>query len=188
MRCSLRVCAFVVASAIVTASANPAPAHPPDPFSAEYVVPTERELGSTAAQLRFVGGGAVSVAGDGMTAGLQGTIEVMTVARIGVRGSLQADVVSADEAPWTFAARVGPSLHLLPYRRVDLSLFVEGGAALVSPPGMELTLVPTLSPGIELDVWVSPWWFLSWQGQLDWHARPETSLRATGIASLGLAL
>ncbi len=46
-----------------------------------------------------------------------------------------------------FAAKAGPSLHILPYRVVDLSLFFEAGIAVVAPTSRHSAAMPVLGTG-----------------------------------------
>jgi hypothetical protein len=192
-RRAVRVSCFA-AITLVSLTAGAARAdHPPDPFAGEYRLPRAREVGTTAGQFRMIGSGVLALGGSAPELGLHGTLELMTFAYLGVRGSLQTTVLHADDEPLVAAARVGPSLHLLPYRRVDVSLFFEGGAALVKPRSTHLTAMPVLAPGLTLEVWLASWALIRLEGHLEWglyEAPPEASryLRYVGLMGLGFAL
>jgi hypothetical protein len=166
--------------------------HAPDPFEGEYRLPAEREVGTTAGQFRIVGAGLLGLGRGARDLGLTGTLELMTFAYLGVRGTLRSSVVT-DGAPFVLAARVGPSLHLLPYRRVDVSLFFEGGAALVEPGTRRKTGMPVIAPGLSLEVWLSSWALLRLEGSIDWgiyveQDAPRGYLRYLGSLGAGVAL
>jgi hypothetical protein len=167
--------------------------HPPDPFAAEYRVPEAREVGTTAGQLRIVGSGVVGVGRGGSELGLAGTLELLTFAYLGVRGTLETSVLPPDDGPFVMSARVGPSLHLLPYRRIDVALFFEAGAALLEPRTRHKTGMPVLAPGLGLDIWLASWATIRVEGHLDWgiyELRDEARsyLRFAGQCGLGFAL
>jgi hypothetical protein len=190
----VRLAGLAVITLCVLLAARPARAdHPADPFAAEYRVPGAREVGTTAGQFRIVGSGLLGVGRGGTELGLHGTLELMTFAYLGVRGSLQSSVLAADRAPFVLAARVGPSLHLLPYRRVDLSLFCEGGAALVEPGTKRQTGMPVIAPGLTLEIWLASWALIRLEGRIDWgvyeaHEQARGYLRYVGLSGLGFAL
>jgi hypothetical protein len=155
------------------------------------VVPEARDVGTTAGQVRLIASPVLGVASEGTNLGGRLTIELMTIAAIGIRSSVQADLLHSASDPGLFAARIGPSLHLLPYRRFDLSLFVEGGGAIVDPPAGGAYLVPTLSPGIDVDVWLTSSWFVSAESHADWLSlagpgNGHAYLRVSATAGLGV--
>ncbi len=167
--------------------------HPADPFAGEYVMPKKRQIGTTSGQFRMVGSGMFTLGGKGPGFGLHGNLELMTFPYLGVRGSLQTTVVSANREPLVFAAKAGPSFHLLPYRRVDLSLFFEGGVAVVQPTKPESTPMPIFSPGGTLELWLSHYAFLRLEGRLDWgiYERGDAARiyrRFGGLFGLGIAI
>ena len=140
----------------VLACASPARAdHPPDPFAREYEVPAARDVGAAAGQFRAIGSGLLAYGRPGPSLGLHGTLELMTFAYLGVRASLESTLLRPDGDPMLLAGKVGPSLHLLPYRRFDVSLFFEGGVAGVDLTG-SATAMPILSPGGTLEIGSRP--------------------------------
>lgn len=182
---------FALCGLLRSTNARAAPEHPPDPFAAEYVVPEDRDVGTTAGQIQLMANPMFGVARQGTSVGGQLTIELMARAAIGIRAALQADLLHSASDPGLFAARIGPSLHLFPYHRFDLSLFVESGVALIDPPTGHDYLVPTLSPGFDVELWLSSSWFVCAEGHLDWLSletpgAPQKYLRASGTAGLGL--
>src|SRR5688500_9748382 len=54
----------------------------------------------------------------------RGTTEYMASSYFSVRGSLEAQLSGN---PSLQSARAGAGLHLLPYRRIDVGFFIEGG-------------------------------------------------------------
>jgi hypothetical protein len=175
------------------ADVAPAASHPPDPFAQEYKVPEARETGATAGQFRMIGSGVVGVGRAGWELGLHGTLELLTSAYLGVRSSLQATFVRPSGEPLVVAAEIGPSLHLVPYHPVDVTLFFEGGFAAVDPFADGATAMPAVSPGGAIDVWLAPSVFLSAEGHVDWGIYATSGsahgyLRFVGIGGLGIAL
>jgi hypothetical protein len=167
-------------------------AHPPDPFASEYVVPADRDVGTTAGQFRMIGSGLVGIGADSPQLGLQGTLELMTLAYLGVRSTLEWTALRPSGEPMLLAGKVGPSLHLLPYRPVDVSLFFEGGIAGIDLTG-QATAMPIISPGMTFQVWLASWAFLQAEGHLDWGIFATDSvargyLRAMGLGGLGIAI
>ena len=183
----------VLVGLAVLAAPSPARAdHPPDPFAREYEVPAARDVGAAAGQLRAIGSGLVAYGRPGPSLGLHGTLELMTFAYLGVRASLESTLLRPDGDPMLVAGKIGPSLHLLPYRRFDVSLFFEGGVAGVDLTG-SATAMPILSPGGTLELWVSPWAFLRGEAHLDWGiygaaGEPHGYLRLVGVGGLGVAI
>jgi hypothetical protein len=117
----------------------------------------------------------------------------MTYAYLGVRGSLQANIARPSGEPFVLAAKMGPSLHLFPYRPFDLSLFFEAGVAGVDPFADHGTAMPVVSPGGTLEAWLAPSVFLRAEGHIDWGiyeaaGAPRSYLRFVGVGGLGFAL
>jgi hypothetical protein len=165
-------------------------AYPPDPFAEEYVVPKERDVGTTAGQLRAIAAGAIGLGPHGaFDVGAQGTLEAMTIPYVGLRGTLEGAPIHASGDPSVFMAKGGPSFHLFPYRRVDLSLFFEAGVATIAG-----AIAPVVSPGATFEVWLDPNWFLRAEGHTDWAVFPSDAdeargyLRFVGTLGVGLAL
>lgn len=185
--------AALLALVLVVPRAAPVAApYPADPFADEYASPeAEKEVGTAAGQLRC--SSAAGAAGPIADPTLLGTIEIMPHAHLGVRASsaLQLSGRSGDPAPWAF--RVGPSLHLLPYRRVDLAVFFEGGPAIadlfVSAPKVS----PMVVFGAELSLALSPLFFVKLQGELGWATFDDEGsarryLRPALFLGLGVSL
>ncbi len=166
--------------------------YPADPFAEEYRVPASREVGAAPGQVRFSGGGSVGVGRAGLDLGLQGTLELMTVSWLGVRASAAGVLFPAAGEPPLASLRAGPSVHLLPYRRVDVTSFLEGGLGVVTSP--EVTAMPVISPGGTIDVWLSSALFVRLEGRVDWgiyaldDSRARPLLRAVGSLGLGVGL
>ena len=166
---------------------------PADPFAGEYQLPRLREVGTVAGQFRIIGSPMVVTGRGGPQFGLHGTLELLTFAYLGVRGSLQSTLAGPDGDPLLFAAKAGPSLHVLPYRHLDLSLFFEAGIAVVEPTRKRSTPMPVLGPGGTLEVWLSHGVFLRFQAHLDWgiyrHADDARRYKQwASLLGLGIAL
>jgi hypothetical protein len=166
---------------------------PVDPFAGEYRLPRERELGTAAGQFRIIGSLMLVSGGNEPRFGLHGTLELMTFAYLGVRGSLESTLTGDSADALLFAAKAGPSLHVLPYRPIDLSLFFEAGIAVVEPTSKHSTPMPVLGPGGTFEVWLSHGVFLRCQVHMDWgiYQQGEQGRRYKTWASLlglGIAL
>jgi hypothetical protein len=168
-----------------------AAAAPPDPFAAEYAPPKSIEVGTAANQLRLLGsaGGLVE---QGLGAAAQGTMELMTIPWIGVRGSSLVTIPFTN-GPQLLGARLGPSLHLLPYQRVDLGSFFEGGAALVDVTKSSHAWMPVVAGGLTLDLAVTSFLVVHLEGYLqagiaDRGGRADVLFHPVGLLGLGLLL
>jgi hypothetical protein len=166
--------------------------HPPDPFAAQYKVPEDHDVGTAAGQFRAIGSGLVALGRAGPELGLHGTLELMTFAYLGVRGSLETTLLRPSGEPMLLAGKLGPSLHFLPYRPVDFSLFFEAGVAGVDLTGQP-TAMPIVSPGATIEIWLASWAFLRAEGHLDWGIyessdAPRAYLRLMGAGGLGIAM
>jgi hypothetical protein len=155
---------FVVSD---TAHALPDLSYPEDPFAKEYRPPVPKEVGTAAGQVRIIGSAGLAYA-TGSELALQGTLEAMTFSVLGVRVSTAATATrrSSDPRVWSFL--VGPSLHVLPYRRIDIALFVEGGVALVDPFADGSTQMPLVRSGVALQIFLSGIWFLQLETAVAW--------------------
>lgn len=139
-----------------------------DPFAASYELPRERELGTTAGQFRTIGSALLVFSRAGVSPGLHGTLELLTFPYLSFRGSLQTTVAAPGSEPLpVFAAKTGPSLHVLPYRRVDLSFFFEGGVAVVNATKGDRAPMAVASPGATFELWLSYWAFLRLEAHVD---------------------
>lgn len=149
----------------MTLAAGSAAAAPPDPFAGEYRPPVADEVGTAAGQVRVIGAAGVRATGGAQLLG-QTTLEIMTLAIAGVR--LSSPLSSGSDDPSLVAWKLGPSLHLLPYRRIDVSLFMEAGAALLSPFSGDRQWTPVVSGGLGFDLSLSTYWFVHAEASLDW--------------------
>lgn len=146
------------------AEVAPAPgAHPPDPFAAEYQPLPPARAGVAPGQYRFLGMGGAGYYRDAHLA-TQGTIEAIGQPNLGVRGSLTATVPLGLTDAQVFAARVGPALHLLPYRKLDLGAYLEAGGAIVDVLRTRRTAMFALTPGVTADVALGAYWTLHVEG------------------------
>jgi hypothetical protein len=165
---------------------------PADPFAGSYELPRERELGATAGQFRAIGSVLLAAGGKALERGVHGTLELMTFPYLSVRGSLQLAFASEEPTP-VFMAKTGPSLHVLPYRRVDLSLFFEGGVAVMNTTKRDHAPMVVAAPGATFEVWLSHWAFLRVEGHGDcgFYAQAGQAMkyfRYSTLLGVGLAI
>lgn len=169
-----------------------AAAHPPDPFASAYEPPVAEEVGTAAGQLhiRALGGGSWR---KGAALAGQGTLEWMTSSFVGTRLSSRALVALDDRDPDLWVLGAGSSLHLLPYRPVDVALFGGGGVAFVDLRDDSRTVMPVIDAGIGLDVALSSYWTLHLEGLLQWgiadrDGEARSYFQPVALAGLGLVL
>jgi hypothetical protein len=161
------------------------------PYAEEYAPPRDPEVGTAAGQLRILGaaGGAY---GDGVSVAAQGTIELMTTAWLGVRSSSLITVpLGNDPQLWSF--RLGPSLHLFPYHRVDVGAFFDGGLALVNLTRSDHTAMPVIAAGGTIDVALSSFIVIHLEGLVQGGIASragiaQTYVNAVGLGGLGFTL
>jgi hypothetical protein len=164
---------------------TPAPAFaqsvevPPDPFAGEYQIPEEREVGTAAGQLRFMGSAGLADR-EGLGIDLQATVEKMGQHFMGVRFTSALSAWSEEErSPGVWSFTIGPGFHFLPYRVVDLGLFLEGGLAIVEP--FEGIVAPVVTPGLTIDVALDSAWFFHVEGQMSWLVFEDTRNDGDGL-------
>ncbi|MBL8924435.1 MAG: hypothetical protein JNJ54_36640 [Myxococcaceae bacterium] len=178
-------------TALAEAAASPAPlaldaGHPADPFAAEYLPPGEQEVGPGKGQVRVFGLGGVT-SGPDLLATF--TVESLHLAFLAVRGSVTAELSNfGPPHPHLLSARFGVGLHVAPYRRVDASVFVDAGLAVIDLFTPQRTATPLLSPGLALEVAFTAHLFLRAEGQLTWLRAPASLLRWAGLLGLGWTL
>ncbi len=161
-------------------------ATPPDPFAEEYLPPEPREVGAAPGQFRFLaGGGLVHLVPD---LAIFGGLEWMASAWLGVRGTGMIQLTRFKDAPQLISGRLGPWLHLLPYHRVDLGLFFEGGWALLDVLRASRNAAPVIAAGGFLDVHLTSYLFIHSQLELDWLVRPGDGHLFFPVAWLGVGL
>jgi hypothetical protein len=182
------ICAAAPAFGAGASSSEP---HPPDPFAQEYRPPVPKEVGTAAGQVRLLG--AAGAFGIDPELVLQATVEQMTSEYLGMRLTAAGTVTRRSAAPTLVSARVGPSLHLLPYRRADLTLFFEGGGGGIDLLGSDRTWMPVVAPGTALDLALGPSFVVHLEGQLVWgiYARQgaaRTFFAPTAVVGLGSLL
>jgi hypothetical protein len=168
----------------------------PVSIDTEYAVPHAAEVGTAANQFQIVGlvGGSLGAfdAGNDVLATGQGTLEYVAIPWIGVRASSDLAIpVWGGVQPWSF--RLGPSLHLLPYRRVDVGLFFEGGFATVDLFTSRRTAMPIAVGGGVIDIALSASWMVRLEGHLtlgiaNTEGAATTYGYATGLVGLGYVL
>jgi hypothetical protein len=135
---------------------------PADPFAGEYRPPHVTEVGTTAGQIRiFASAGALLDSGPSLAE--QGTLELMTIPWVGVRASSLVAIPFRGD-PQLASFRLGPSFHLFPYRRFDLSLFFDGGPALVDIATTQRTVMPVLGAGATFEIALSTLFVLHVEG------------------------
>ena len=80
--------------------------------------------------------------------------EIMGTGHLGVRATTLASIPVAPfgEASLLFAARIGRSFHLLPFRPVVLGSYVDGGVAWIDAARSDWTFAPIVGAGTTLDI------------------------------------
>ncbi|MCA9524451.1 MAG: hypothetical protein KC609_25970 [Myxococcales bacterium] len=142
------------------------PRYPEDPFSGEYRPPKARELGTTAGQVRLACNLGAQVNKSPQLL-VQCGAEVMTWAFLGIRATtLFTAKRFGHSSPHAFALRVGPSIHVIPFSRVDLAAFFEGGAQAIEPFGK--TWMAVIAGGLTFTISLSSYWFVQLEGQVSW--------------------
>lgn len=136
------------------------------PLEVEYTAPKQRELGVIPGQIRFrllSGAALASLRDDARRAGAtwssQFISEWMSTAYVGVRLSSFGAVplVPRGEVSNLLGARVGPSFHFRPYRRVDVGAYTDGGFACIDIGREDGNWAPLLGAGVTLDVALGPY-------------------------------
>lgn len=167
---------------------------PPYPFPEEYVVPKAEELGTAAGQIRvrgFLGGTYGTALGSrhGLALGMAGVVEGMLTPMVGLRATGFASI-PFDAGPQILAARFGPSVHFLPYRRVDLGLFCDAGFATLDLFRANRTLFPMLGGGLTLDYALSSFFALhgelSGQGGIADEGAARVILLGSALGGIGV--
>lgn len=174
---------------------------PPYPLEHEYTQPKVRELGTIPGQIRgrlFTGvalGDSRSDARVATSLAAQWVFEVMGNAFVGVRttgfGSLGVPI--AGEAPQWLSLRVGPSFHFLPFRRVDLGTYLDGGFAVLDLVQRERTWAPALGAGGTLDISLTSYLALHMEtgvqgGVFPTDASAHTHWLLSGLFGFGITL
>jgi hypothetical protein len=166
--------------------------HPPDPFADAYRPPVAEEVGTGAGQTRLaIALGAAGFEGAEMLG--QTIVEQMTIAFIGVRLVSSLVIAKPKDAHTVASFHIGTGLHLLPYRMIDLGLYVEGGLATVDPFNGNRALMPEVAGGLTIDIAFDPYWFLRLEGDTTWGVLRRDNaalerLRFAGIAGIGYIL
>jgi hypothetical protein len=110
--------------------------YPDDPFADDRQLLRPSEIGATRGQVQFSALGALVQGGNSPDIYLGGKLglEFMLDEFGAVRITGFQDLVEADGqqlAHKSSSARVGPALHLRPWKRVDLGPYLEGGVVVV---------------------------------------------------------
>jgi hypothetical protein len=172
-------------------TAGPTVATPADPFADQYRPPRVTEVGTTAGQLRFLASAGGMIDSGPSLAG-QGTFELMTIPWIGVRASTLVTVPLRND-PQLVSFRLGPSFHVFPYKRFDLSLFFDAGPALVDIATSQRTVMPVLGAGATFEIALSSYFVLHFEGLLhggiaDRGGVAHEYIGPVALAGLGLTL
>lgn len=167
-------------------------AHPPDPFASVYAPPRAEAVGTVAGQLhiRALAGGSLR---EGAQLVGQGTLEWMASSFVGTRLSSRTLLALDERDPQLWALVAGPSLHLLPYRPVDLALFADGGVTGVDLDDGSRTLMPVVDGGIGFEVALGSFWTLHFEGLLQWGIADRDGVarsyfQPVALGGLGLVL
>lgn len=137
MNIAVPVCLFlaVLGSSAPALAAEPPP-YPDDPFAWEREKMPATEIGTARGQTRLSALGALVSGNNSADIYLGGQLacEFMLHEFGGVRIAGFQDVFDTDNkglAHKFSSIRVGPALHIQPYRRVDLGVYAEGGIVIV---------------------------------------------------------
>jgi hypothetical protein len=180
-----RTCSVWIVMLARTARAD----HPPDPFAAEYAIPAARDVGAVAGQVQLYGAAFFEPARQ-PELGVAGIVEQLTMPHLGVRSAMEVVARPSPGESSMTAFEGGAALHLLPYHRVDLSLYSEGGVAVFAPLGGHHAR-PIFTPGAACDVWLSSYWFARLDVHVDWssyHAPTGDADYVHVVTSLGLGI
>lgn len=166
--------------------------YPADPFADAYRAPIAEEVGTGAGQTRLMLLGGVAGFQGAEILGLT-TVEQMTIAFIGVRVTSSLVIAKPAQAQTVASLRVGPSLHLLPYRVLDVGIYVEGGLATVDPFAARRLLMPEVAGGLTVDLSFDPYWFVRLGGDAVWGVASRDGagaerLRFSAVLGLGYIL
>jgi hypothetical protein len=97
-----------------------------------------------------------------------GALEWMASAYVGLRATGMIQLTRLGDAPHEVSGRIGPWLHFLPYRRVDLGLFFEGGITALDLASTSRSASPIVAGGGFLDVYVTSYVFVHSQLEITW--------------------
>ena len=167
---------------------------PAYPFPEEYVVPQADEVGTTAGQFRaraLMGGTLAAELGqrNGIGLGMQTVVEGMLTSVVGLRGTGFASI-PFDSSPQILAARLGPSVHFLPYRRLDVGIFSDAGLATLDLFRANRTLYPVLGAGMTMDYALSSFFALhlefSGQAGIADQGAARVIVLGSGLVGLGV--
>jgi len=169
----------------------PAGAHPPDPFASEYL-PLPPTGGVAPGQVRAVGMVGAGYYRDVHLAA-QGTLEVVGLSNLGVRGTLAANLPLGLTDAQLASARVGPALHLLPYRKLDVGAYLEAGGAAVDVLRERRTAMFVTTPGVTVDLALGAYWTLHLEaavtlGTADRSGAAELVVVPVGLLGFGPVL
>src|SRR5262249_37895257 len=117
-----------------------------------------------------------------------GALEWMASGWIGLRATGMVQLSRFKDAPHEISGRLGPWLHLLPYRRVDFGLFFEGGFTVLDLLRASRNAAPVIAAGGSLDVHLPTYLFIHSQLEVDGVVRPAEGPLFSPVAGLGLGL
>ena len=163
---------------------------PEDPFADQYEPHPPVEVGTAAGQFRGMLGAGLAW-GEGPEVLSTLTLEVMTDSFVGIRLTSSATLLPSSELPGSFSLQTGVALHVLPYRPVDLGVFLEGGVLFLDP--LDGDTSPVTTPGAFFEVALSTYWFVHLEGRLPWavvqqHGGAGSQLWWTGVLSVGCGI
>lgn len=130
------VCACLLIAMPLAALAGEPPPYPEDPFAWEREPVAPTEIGTARGQTHITALGALVSGKNSADTYLGGQLGIEFVLHEfgGIRISGFQDLVDTDQLGLAYrfsSVRVGPTLHVSPYRRVDLGVYAEGGLVVV---------------------------------------------------------
>lgn len=201
MKCGISgVCALaLMLSAALPLKAQDSPGnYPEDPFAEErrHLAPTE--VGTARGQTQFTALGAL-VSGpqsDDTFQGGQLSTEFVLHEFMGIRNTVFQDLTGTDFSGLDYrisSLRVGPALHLRPYRRVDIGSYAEGGIALLDLfESGSSARAPEVALGGFISIFVDSFVFVRLELQRTWTRIDTEDVagsqnRTAGMLGIGVA-
>lgn len=148
------------------ASANASRPYPADPFAMERRVLPATEIGTARGQTRVAIMGALvhgKSSQEDIYFGAKTSMEFVlhefgAIRLTGFQDMLETDFKSLNHK--FTSARVGPALHLRPYRRIDLGPYLEAGALIVDAVDGKTKSGPEVALGGFISIHLDSYWFL----------------------------
>lgn len=172
--------------------------YPEDPFADERSMLAPKEVGTARGQTQLTALGAL-VSGPQKDETFQGGqlgAEFVLHEFMGVRHTVFQDLTGTDFSGLDYrisSLRVGPALHLRPYRRVDIGSYAEGGIALLDLFESGSTArAPEVALGGFMTIFVDSFVFVRLELQRSWTRIDTDDVsgsqnRTAGMLGIGVA-